>query len=541
MFVNRLLYLIAISLFVLTGCPSGDDDDDVTDDDDDSAADDDDTEAQECPETGLPPRLFVDAGEDTALYATAADFTIPTRDGDYNFEGNWNGCDTYLFILHEPEQASGWPEDLWSRDVDDLFDRMPSNTQLFFVVSPNLSTDVEPELSDMEDSVGEVIGDMDEADQLWWQDRVHFVERVPREIEGWLGDVLKDPGWGIGIDASQRIRYIGSYADPTRYNEPYGWFEPNISMVSNEAIYYNFEWQREVDLAAQDATVVPVYVEQVVSGTGYADVELPDAATMATFDTLEFDLYMGCDGEGEYGTCPPWDYDVYFYLCDEEDPESCGTEIGHWITTYHREGRWVHDVSSLLPLLDGGGTRRFAFQSSQTYVLSMDFRLYDQGKESRPQEVTYLYGGGTFNETYNDNYDEVSIEIPADAVKVEIASTISGHGMASPGNCAEFCVTTHHFYVNGTENIRSLDLGDTTYDCMFQAAEGTVPNQYGTWWYGRGGWCPGREVLLETIDVTDQVNLGAQNTFDYEGYYNGNPYTGSGARIGMRSWLVVSR
>ena len=43
------------------------------------------------------------------------------------------------------------------------------------------------------------------------------------------------------------------------------------------------------------------------------------------------------------------------------------------------------------------------------------------------------------------------IHLPADAVRVELVSVISGHGGATPGNCAEFCNTTHHYFVNGTE------------------------------------------------------------------------------------------
>ena len=31
---------------------------------------------------------------------------------------------------------------------------------------------------------------------------------------------------------------------------------------------------------------------------------------------------------------------------------------------------------------------------------------------------------------------------------------------------------------------------------------GVVPNQYGTWPYGRAGWCPGQQVEWWEVDVT---------------------------------------
>ena len=41
-------------------------------------------------------------------------------------------------------------------------------------------------------------------------------------------------------------------------------------------------------------------------------------------------------------------------------------------------------------------------------------------------------------------------------------------------------------------------------------------------------------------DVTSQVTAGSDAVIDYEGYYLGDPYPSGGARIRMRSWLVVS-
>ena len=45
--------------------------------------------------------------------------------------------------------------------------------------------------------------------------------------------------------------------------------------------------------------------------------------------------------------------------------------------------------------------------------------------------------------------------------------------------------------------------------------QGVIPNQGGTWGYGRAGWCPGMDVAPYITDITDAVNLGEENVIDY--------------------------
>jgi hypothetical protein len=275
------------------------------------------------------------------------------------------------------------------------------------------------------------------------------------------------------------------------------------------------------------------------------DVDLPSAGEMAGFDTLELDMEMTCVGDGEYGDCPAWDYDVYLYLCEAGDPTICDDEIGHWITSYHREGRWVHDVSGILPLLAAGSSRRFRIGISDPWEVTLSLRFSSQGKAAAPSETYGLFAGQyNFDESYNANYPDVVLAVPADAEKVEIASVLTGHGMMPPANCCEFANTDHHFIVNGVDNLQEFPIIEDQLGCMAQIGDGTVPNQYGTWWYGRAGWCPGKHVAMVMTDVTDQVTLGADNTFEYEGYFEGEPYEWNPeywAHIHLTSWLVISR
>ena len=80
--------------------------------------------------------------------------------------------------------------------------------------------------------------------------------------------------------------------------------------------------------------------------------------------------------------------------------------------------------------------------------------------------------------------------------------------------------------------------------CADQVSIGTIPNQSGTWIYGRGGWCPGMEVPVWRADLTGDVDLSGVNTLSYLGLMDGEIYhpvytTGSfNPRIDMRSYLV---
>ena len=76
--------------------------------------------------------------------------------------------------------------------------------------------------------------------------------------------------------------------------------------------------------------------------------------------------------------------------------------------------------------------------------------------------------------------------------------------------------------------------------CMDDVASGTVPNKYGKWWYGRAGFCPGRDVPAVVTDVTADVTAGGEVVIEYEGLHDGAPYSGTGASIYLTSALLIS-
>ncbi|KAK3541163.1 hypothetical protein QTP86_016245 [Hemibagrus guttatus] len=123
---------------------------------------------------------------------------------------------------------------------------------------------------------------------------------------------------------------------------------------------------------------------------------------------------------------------------------------------------------------------------------------------------------------------------------VELYAVITGHG-SDENNCGEFCVTSHFFLVNGIHNNSlTFDSADLPLGCAMRVGEGAVPNEHGTWLYGRAGWCDGLQVDPWRVDLTPQLDLSASNTILYFGLYEGrNPSpTRDPGYIIMYSYLI---
>ena len=89
------------------------------------------------------------------------------------------------------------------------------------------------------------------------------------------------------------------------------------------------------------------------------------------------------------------------------------------------------------------------------------------------------------------------------------------------------------------------DDAGTADGCFEKVNDGVVPNQYGSWPYGRAGWCPGQDVKLIEIDITEALVSG-ENTFSYAAYLNGEIYkpvvtdeSGYRAEIYLSSFLSL--
>ncbi len=553
------------------------------------------------PDTGFAPGPYGTGWRDLA-----GDVRLRTLDGDFDLARLWTGEDAFLFSFftndpRQPQDLRNYLETLWfangeaAREVAALLDASPPDVHYVF---GSFDEDAPLDVRRLKSVFDRVLIGRTEAERARWTGRLHFVARPLGGAEGWLRDLIaaRSPLW-FGIDSTQRLRQVGLLTDIVAG-------VPRLQGLALEARYFHFERERQATLdAAEGVTIVPVFHENV--GHAVAEVELPPADVMAGFDTMEFDVGAYCPGHMDEN-CGEWDYLSNLYVCEqpvdaenphaatpcraavpgaEGEPETpaetracacrtpyggvaerqqvcradgggfeacncpCDAEIGRWITTYHREGRWVTDVSPLLALVKDGGRQRLRFASGNAYDYAFDIRLSNRGKGTRPDEIRFLWGGGAFNAQYNEGRSPITFTVPPDVRKVELVAYLTGHGFGvEADNCAEFCDHTHHFDVNGREFVKAHPVAGTATGCQEQVDEGVVPNQFGTWPFGRGGWCPGLDVKPWVADVTEALRPG-ENVITYRGLFEGTDYVprpsgrgdGFGARVDVSSYLVFHR
>ena len=328
-------------------------------------------------------------------------------------------------------------------------------------------------------------------------------------------------------------------------------------------------------------------------GTNIRNVELPD--NMEDFDSFAVYTYEAC---ADHKGCNEWDFIGYlnayesecslseFDMYDEcvnqiltefSSQENCETaghrwddggedgspsckgkwdrvwkaEIGRYITAYNREGRYISDATPMLGVLKNENINEFNYWQPNAYGLTIKLFFWNENKEYTPVGAEYLHGATRkFNLDYNNIFgsgNPFGYNVTETTEKVEIVTFFTGHGHSSTDeNCAEFCNHQHEFIVNGN----TLDLlehpnGGTPYGCYNRVNEGVSANQYGTWVYGRAGWCPGQDVEYNRIDITSQSNVG-NNQISYRGLYQGEEYDPSVTdpdgylpEIKLRMWIIT--
>ncbi|MEL6342767.1 MAG: peptide-N-glycosidase F-related protein [Myxococcota bacterium] len=474
----------------------------------------------------------------------AADFTLPTDRGEWRFFEAFTGCDNYVFVTDDRVLSPIEDEPLIWRvdDIVSLTEKSPRNTHYFFIADDD--DGIEAFVETTRDAVDAALGQLDDDVKAHFDAHIHVVTAGRPDLEDWVNDALVRPDEGFAIDRYQRIRELGQLADVQRYsatlnNGGYWPWQNNLSYAAHPPIYFNFERQREARLEQTDWTSYYLLVDEDLAGTGRNrfTVDLPDAETMAGYDTMLVDLTHLCDtGSQEFGNCDAWDAIQDLWLCNPDDPTDCGDlELARYITTYHREGRWLADASPMLPLLKDGGPHTMQLRGARVgHDVTLRLLFGNEGKEKIPLGIEPLWRGGSFNENYEANHPPIQVDVPADAKTVELVVIVTGHGFGSGDNCAEFCNHEHDFAI-GAETFSAThpDIGDQL-GCLNQIGQGTVPNQYGTWWFNRSSWCPGKEVDPWVWDVTSQVTPGQTATIEYTTNYG----QVTGGSIVLSSYLV---
>jgi hypothetical protein len=313
-------------------------------------------------------------------------------------------------------------------------------------------------------------------------DRVHIITKSIDKLD-WLETAYTTPLPGFAIDRFQRIRELGSWADVTKYDPALeaasGWpWSDNLGYAAHEVQRFNYE--SDLDDRVRDpkwTTFYLLYDEPLwSSGNNTWDVELPDAATMAGFDTLLVDLQHRCDTSlMEYGNCDAWDQIQDFWLCQPDDPTVCDLELARYITTYHREGRWLADASELLGYLSEGGTFRMQLRGARGgHFVTTRLLFGNEGKGGHPYRTEKLWTGGGFDENYDDNHPPITIDVPADATKVHLSVIVTGHGFGNTPNCSEFCDHQHNFEAGGQTFTAEHPTIEDQEGCLKQIPQGAV-------------------------------------------------------------------
>ena len=398
----------------------------------------------------------------------------------------------------------------------------------------------------------------------------------------------------VGVDYGGRLREVGSI--PLEKHARRAW-----TLLALEAQAYLYERGLDRRLADPAALRVPV-LDGSERGPGgaplfgggrgvYADVRLPPRARMEGWDALEVYLELACPGAWDK-TCGAWDYVVRLDLCTDvaatpAEPRvgpvdaaaaahrSCTAEVARWVTAYGRPGRWLTDATAALPLLRGGGRQHLRLSqpewSAQRYraTLTLAFRRRGAPGAPVPARSVFLFGGGAFGAGYNAAAERspVRLHVGPGVRRAELHAVVSGHGWGTDAdNCAEFCPTEHGFavraaldaggagfFVSRTAGAAWANLSRAGEDagCQAQVPAGVTPNQYGTWRFGRAGWCPGGAVAPAVADVTRHVTPGLEAVVEYAALLGGAPYAprpcvggecaadGFPPTIELRSYLVL--
>ena len=448
----------------------------------------------------------------------------------WDFESEWNGEDNYVFIHYNPSNNNStemWsdqcPGNICSNGSDrlTLLEKSGMNTHYFFLSSgPNAEQDI---LLIQQDFNSLIEQNMDIELQEHWKAHLHFIPTKSSELNNWISSRING-NYSFSIDRFQRIKQAGYLGNPAGFTGFY------MNFLAHEATYHDYEWNvlNEDESTYDEITVF----ERAHYTGGWAStietiVEFPDVETLDNYSGMSIELLRGCpDANGNYSDqgCDDYDRIARMFICNE-DGSNCN-EAARWITPFDRQPHHLTDISPFISMIKSGGNKMVKFQESgwPNSLLTMRFRFYHgEDLTDTPQTFQPMWVGTIpFNPDFDDNTPPIVFEVPDDATKVEFVSYITGHGWGSTGtfNCAEFCNSKHIFTVNGGVHEFETaypEAGDNDY-CMEPEtiAQGVKPNQYGTWGYGRAGWCPGQDVHPMVTDITDYISTGEENVIDYD-------------------------
>ena len=486
---------------------------------------------------------------------TVRDWSVPTLSGTYDFQNEWTGEDVYLFLFKFTNSQGSSNSATWSTNPGTFIRGLPDNTQLFYgSFDSTYHNDVASRKSDVESRLSP-------TEEAKWMSRIHFIDMDASNIQGGLGDILSsfnNPAF-VGIDRFQQARETGSiYAWTSQTNDPFHYtYEPH---------QWNAEYLPQMRIQDAGVEAITLFGEDWHSGgwsSGFssftnATVDLNN--DLRDYDTLEIFHEHACEGrqnryqksDQSYGGCHEWDYEANLHICDVDNTSVCNKPFARWITTYGREGLWLTDISPYLARLDDGQDYRFRYAGANKGLMTVTllFSAWEQSGSPVASESEFMFSGGQFDGSYNNKSKykrDHTFTVPQGIEEVWIVASITGHGFnKDDANCAEFCDHEHHYTIGSQTTYEWHPIVHRSDGCEREVANGVVANQFGSWPFGRAGWCAGQDVLQWKYNITSWVDMTGQSsqTLEYRGLYNGQEYnptgeSGKGGRKVMAEiWLV---
>ncbi|MEO6169010.1 MAG: peptide-N-glycosidase F-related protein [Chitinophagales bacterium] len=207
---------------------------------------------------------------------------------------------------------------------------------------------------------------------------------------------------------------------------------------------------------------------------------------------------------------------IAYYDWYNKYPQVFRFELARYITPYGinlslGDGfTWTFDVSDYRPLLaDSVHLNAGNWQE----LLDVKFLMIEGTPPRDVLSVQNLWNGG-FNygqssDPIENHLQPLTLNLPSTAVNTRWKSRVTGHGMDTPQNCAEFCSKTHYYKVNEVEQFSKAVWRN---DCDLNP----VYPQGGTWVYDRANWCPGSEVWTYDWELSPYATPGTSVTLDHD-------------------------
>lgn len=209
-------------------------------------------------------------------------------------------------------------------------------------------------------------------------------------------------------------------------------------------------------------------------------------------------------------------------------PEVIRYEMARYITPYGNglslgNGGWIwtFDVSDYVTLLSDSV---HLSAGNWQELLDVQFLMIVGTPPRDVIGIENIYTGnfdyGHTNNPIENHLGPMSFVVPANAAGSRWKSRVTGHGMDTPQNCAEFCPKNHFYLVDGAIQYTQLVWRD---NCDVNP----LYPQGGTWVYDRANWCPGAEVWTYDFELTPFVVPGdtTELNHDVQAYTNNGEWS----------------